>query len=139
MQNPALAFLNKLNGKEQEAQAEESKRRNDPWHAYRSRPITARMVRRAKRAEMVRITRKYHANIAKAELDFNRITETEAVRRVREWEAENGSALRAPAVRLKVAMAELSGARRTGLETIEVADLLGLLEDENVDDAEAAE
>lgn len=119
-------MLNNLLGKSKDDVEEKAERRTDPWFAYRNRPVSARMIRRARRAEMVRTTKRYHAKRNLAEMDFNRISEAEAVRRLREWEVNFGFA----PIPVLINMG-LVDRKTTSIDSMKAADLLGLLEEKD--------
>lgn len=132
--NPAASYLRNLHPEDVEVPVVEMKQKsgdNAPWWSYRARSSSRRAMRRQKRRDTKSITKKYYRDIEMAEREMNRVSEVEAVRRVREWELENGSALEHLFAFEKIKREQYD----KGVEIFEIASLLGLLEDEAEVDA----
>lgn len=120
--NPASKFLTKLKSTDIDDVLEEVK------------PQSQRAFRRAKRRDTLSITRRYHKDVDQQERAFNKVSTLEAVRRVREWEVDNGPALEHLFAFEKITRKQYEA----GMSTLGVAGILGLLEEKDEDNDEAA-
>jgi hypothetical protein len=124
------SFVSKLIGGKSEEDVEKDERvPNAPWYSYRLGQPSPRVGRRARLYNVLRQNKQRIRHARRQARAIERLTEPEAVRRVREWEAEQGeSALGHLIDRGDYTPQDVIDSK--GIPLIDIADKLGLLEEQ---------
>lgn len=132
------SFLSALMGGKSVAEATETTEREPTKapHLWNAKPISARRHRRIRIADMLSDDKKRERARRRQARAIQTITEAEAVRRVRLWEAESGRLAVAELLsRGEITIDDVRDSK--GIPIFDVADRLGLLVEDD-DDAEVS-